>query len=197
MLLFDILQVLADQCFGSRDSMIRLDMSEYMERSSVSKLIGAPPGYVGFGEGGKLTERVRRQPFSIILLDEIEKAHPDVFNILLQVLEDGQLTDAQGRTVSFRNVLIVMTSNVGSNRIAQGAGHIGFQLEEERDGSDSSNIRGLVMEELKVYFRPEFLNRIDEVSSLQSTEKSEVEVHPIMWVVCTTIQYFAVHGCTV
>lgn len=156
--------MLADHCFGSRDSIIRLDMSEYMERFSVSKLIGAPPGYIGYGEGGKLTEPVRRKPYSVILLDEIEKAHPDVFNMLLQILEDGRLTDSQGRTVSFKHALIVMTSNVGSNAIAQGGSQIGFQLDDASEEKDSVRLKSLVDEELKAFFRPEMLNRIDEVT---------------------------------
>jgi ATP-dependent Clp protease ATP-binding subunit ClpC len=122
---------LAEKYFGSEDNMVRLDMSEYMERHSVSKLVGAPPGYVGFGQGGTLTEAVRRKPFTILLFDEIEKAHPDVFNILLQMMEDGRLTDSQGRVVSFKNCLIVLTSNVGSKAISKGGGGLGFQLQDD------------------------------------------------------------------
>src|SRR5690606_24322980 len=126
-------KALAEALFGDEEAMIRIDMSEYMERHTVSRLVGAPPGYVGYDEGGQLTERVRRRPYSVILLDEIEKAHPEVFNILLQVLEDGRLTDAKGRTVDFRNTVIIMTSNVGAHEIQREAG-IGFQVSnEERD----------------------------------------------------------------
>lgn len=159
----ELTKVLGDHCFGTRDDIIRLDMSEYMERFSVSKLIGAPPGYVGYGEGGKLTEPVRRRPYSVVLFDEIEKAHPDVFNMLLQILEDGRLSDSQGRVVSFKNTMIIMTSNIGSNVIAKGGGQIGFQLEEDSEAGNYARIKTLVKEELKVYFRPEMLNRIDEV----------------------------------
>lgn len=163
----ELTKVLAEHHFGSSSSLIRLDMSEYMERHSVAKLIGAPPGYVGFGEGGKLTEAVRRRPFSLVLFDEVEKAHPDVFNTLLQVMEDGRLTDSQGRVVSFKNTLIVLTSNVGSSVIAKGGGGIGFQLEDaegQKPGEAAySRVKSLVMEELKGYFRPELLNRLDDV----------------------------------
>lgn len=160
----ELTKVLGDHCFGTRDNIIRLDMSEFMERHSVSRLIGAPPGFVGYGEGGKLTEPVRRKPYSVVLFDEVEKAHPDVFNMLLQLLEDGRLTDSGGRTVSFKNTLIVLTSNIGSNVIAKGGGgQIGFQLEEDVEAGNYARIGNLVKEELKVYFRPEFLNRLDEV----------------------------------
>jgi len=156
-------------------SMIRLDMSEYMERHTVSKLIGAPPGYVGFNEGGKLTESVRRNPHSLVLLDEIEKAHPDVFNILLQMLEDGRLTDSQGRTVSFNNCLIVLTSNVGSSVIAKGGENgIGFQLEGDSQSAKHDRLRTMVMEELKNYFRPELLNRMDDIVVFQ-----KLDIHTI------------------
>lgn len=158
------------------ESMIRLDMSEYMERHTVSKLVGSPPGYVGYGEGGVLTEAVRRRPFTVILMDEIEKAHPDVFNMLLQIFEDGHLTDSQGRKVSFKNVLIVMTSNVGSQQIAKGGSNrIGFYYNsDEADGGKYSQLKELVMDELKGYFRPELLNRLDEVVVFRSLEKSQV-----------------------
>jgi hypothetical protein len=147
----EVTKALAEAYFGDEASLIRLDMSEYMERHSVSKLVGAPPGYVGHGEGGKLTEAVRRKPFSIILFDEIEKAHPDIFNILLQVLEDGQLTDSQGRTVSFKNTLVIMTSNIGSSVICKGGGSLGFQLpSDDPDGGKYERIRSLVIEEIKV-----------------------------------------------
>lgn len=171
----ELAKVLADHCFGSRESIIRLDMSEYMERFSVSKLIGAPPGYVGFGEGGKLTEPVRRKPYSVILLDEVEKAHPDVFNMLLQILEDGRLTDSQGRTVSFKNALVIMTSNIGSNVIAKGGSQIGFQLEDDDvESQEYSRIKSLVNEELKTFFRPEMLNRIDEIVVFEPLGLSDI-----------------------
>eukprot|EP00897_Mesotaenium_endlicherianum_P002931 jgi/Mesen1/2666/ME000167S01816 len=158
------------------EAMVRLDMSEYMERHTVSKLVGSPPGYVGYGDGGTLTEAVRRRPFTVILLDEIEKAHPDVFNLLLQLFEDGRLTDSQGRKVSFKNTLIVMTSNIGSSQIARGGSNrIGFQLPtEDADGGRYAALKELVMDELKGYFRPELLNRLDEVVVFRSLEKSQV-----------------------
>ncbi|PPR81653.1 hypothetical protein GOBAR_AA39059 [Gossypium barbadense] len=156
------------------DAMLRLDMSEYMERHTVSKLIGSPPGYVGYEEGGMLTEAIRRRPFTLLLLDEIEKAHPDIFNILLQLFEDGHLTDSQGRRVSFKNALVVMTSNVGSSAIAKGRrGSIGFLLEND-ESSSYAGMKALVMEELKAYFRPELLNRIDEVVVFRSLEKLQM-----------------------
>ncbi|URE10266.1 hypothetical protein MUK42_22313 [Musa troglodytarum] len=156
------------------DAMLRLDMSEYMERHTVSKLIGSPPGYIGYGDGGTLTEAVRRRPFTVILLDEIEKAHPDIFNILLQVFEDGHLTDSQGRRVSFKNTLIVMTSNVGSEAISKGKRSIGFLIAEDRESNSYASMKALVMEELKAYFRPELLNRIDEVVVFRSLEQTQM-----------------------
>ena len=157
-------------------SLIRLDMSEYMERHSVAKLIGSPPGYVGYGDGGKLTEAVRRKPFSLVLFDEIEKAHPDVFNMLLQVMEDGRLTDSQGRTVSFKNALIVLTTNVGSSIVAKGgSGGIGFELPgDDVESTRQNRLRSLVMEELKSYFRPEMLNRLDDVIVFRRLTKQDV-----------------------
>ena len=133
--------------------MVRIDMSEYMEKYSVSRLIGAPPGYVGYEEGGQLTEAVRRKPYSVVLFDEIEKAHPDVFNVLLQVLDDGRITDSQGRTVDFKNTILIMTSNIGSQYLLDGI---------QDDGSISEEARNLVMQDLRAHFRPEFLNRLDE-----------------------------------
>ncbi|CAM6088346.1 unnamed protein product [Calypogeia fissa] len=171
----ELTKALAQHYFGAEDAMVRLDMSEYMERHTVSKLIGSPPGYVGYGDGGALTESVRRKPFTVILMDEIEKAHPDVFNILLQVFEDGHLTDSQGRKVSFKNTLIVMTSNVGSQQIARGGSNqIGFTFSDEADGGKYSALKALVMDELKGFFRPELLNRLDEVVVFRSLEKSQV-----------------------
>ncbi|MED6198598.1 hypothetical protein PIB30_067949 [Stylosanthes scabra] len=145
-----------------------------MERHTVSKLIGSPPGYVGYGEGGILTEAIRRKPFTLVLLDEIEKAHPDIFNILLQLLEDGQLTDSQGRRVSFKNALVVMTSNIGSSAISKGRHNsIGFLIQDDKKAS-YSGLKSMVMEELRNYFRPELLNRIDEVVVFQPLEKSQL-----------------------
>jgi ATP-dependent Clp protease ATP-binding subunit ClpC len=163
----ELTRALCEHIFGDRDAMVRLDMSEYMERHTVAKLIGAPPGYVGYGEGGKLTEAVRRRPYTVVLFDEIEKAHPDVFNVLLQVLEDGRLTDSGGRVVSFKNTLIIMTSNVGSAVIGRGGGRgIGFDLSQgdaDEGAAAYGRVRSLVLEELKAFFRPELLNRLDEV----------------------------------
>ncbi|XP_077212359.1 clp ATPase [Tasmannia lanceolata] len=171
----ELTKALATCYFGSETTMLRLDMSEYMERHTVSKLIGAPPGYVGYGEGGTLTEAVRRRPFTVVLLDEIEKAHPDIFNILLQVFEDGHLTDSQGRRVSFKNTLIIMTSNVGSTAIAKGRrSTIGFLIADDTESSSYLGMKALVMEELKAYFRPELLNRIDEVVVFRSLEKAQM-----------------------
>lgn len=170
----ELTKALAASYFGEETAMLRLDMSEYMERHTVSKLIGSPPGYVGYGEGGTLTEAVRRRPFTVILLDEIEKAHPDIFNILLQVFEDGHLTDSQGRRVSFKNTLIVMTSNVGSEAISKGRRSIGFLIADDQESSSYAAMKALVMEELKAYFRPELLNRIDEVVIFRSLEKTQM-----------------------
>ncbi|KAJ6875950.1 chaperone protein ClpD [Populus alba x Populus x berolinensis] len=169
----ELTKALARSYFGSESAMLRLDMSEYMERHTVSKLIGAPPGYVGYGEGGMLTEAIRKQPFTVVLLDEIEKAHPDIFNILLQLFEDGHLTDSQGRRVSFKNALVVMTSNVGSTAIAKGGRvSIGFMIADDENSSYAA-IKSLVLEELKGYFRPELLNRIDEVVVFHPLEKAQ------------------------
>ncbi|XP_020246165.1 chaperone protein ClpD2, chloroplastic [Asparagus officinalis] len=170
----ELTKALAATYFGSEAAMLRLDMSEYMERHTVSKLIGSPPGYVGYGEGGTLTEAVRRKPFTVILLDEIEKAHPDIFNILLQIFEDGHLTDSQGRRVSFKNTLVVMTSNVGSSAISKGRRGIGFMLDNDKESSSYAAMKALVMEELKAYFRPELLNRIDEVVVFRALEKTQM-----------------------
>ncbi|XP_020573123.1 chaperone protein ClpD2, chloroplastic isoform X2 [Phalaenopsis equestris] len=170
----ELTKALAATYFGSESAMLRLDMSEYMERFTVSKLIGSPPGYVGYGEGGTLTEAVRRRPFTVILLDEIEKAHPDIFNILLQVFEDGHLTDAQGRRVSFKNTLIVMTSNVGSTSISKGRRSIGFMLAEDSASTSYFAMKSLVMEEMKAYFQPELINRIDEVVVFRPLEKEQM-----------------------
>ena len=149
--------------FDSEDHLIRIDMSEFMEKHSVARLIGAPPGYVGYEEGGYLTEVVRRKPYSVILLDEVEKAHPDVFNVLLQVLDDGRMTDGQGRTVDFKNTVVVMTSNLGSQMIQQMA------------GDDYQVIKLAVMGEVKTYFRPEFINRIDEVVVFHALDEKHIQ----------------------
>ncbi|MBI4387073.1 MAG: ATP-dependent Clp protease ATP-binding subunit, partial [Elusimicrobia bacterium] len=160
----EVARSLAEFLFGSEKDLIRLDMSEYMEKHSVSRLIGAPPGYIGHEEGGQLTERVRRQPYAVVLLDEIEKAHPDVFNILLQVFEDGRLTDGLGRTVSFKNALLIMTSNVGARHYAQGT-TLGFRGGDEGAAGNSGAARNaLVKKEVERIFNPEFLNRVDEIA---------------------------------
>ena len=171
----ELTKALAAYFFGSEDAMIRLDMSEYMERHTVSKLIGSPPGYVGYNEGGQLTEAVRRRPYTVVLFDEIEKAHPDVFNMLLQILEDGRLTDAKGRTVDFKNTLLIMTSNIGSKVIEKGGGGLGFEFEDNKTEAQYNRIRALVNEELKNYFRPEFLNRLDEIIVFRQLNKDEVK----------------------
>ncbi|KAG1338595.1 ATP-dependent Clp protease ATP-binding subunit ClpA, chloroplastic [Cocos nucifera] len=177
----ELAKTLATYYFGSEDSMIRLDMSEFMERHTVSKLIGSPPGYVGYTEGGQLTEAVRRRPYTLVLFDEIEKAHPDVFNMMLQILEDGRLTDSKGRTVDFKNTLLIMTSNVGSSVIEKGGRRIGFDLDYDEKDSSYSRIKSLVTEELKQYFRPEFLNRLDEMIVFRQLTKLEVkEIADIM-----------------
>jgi ATP-dependent Clp protease ATP-binding subunit ClpC len=167
--------------FGSEDAMVRLDMSEFMERHTVSKLIGSPPGYVGYSEGGQLTEAVRRRPYTLVLFDEVEKAHPDVFNMMLQILEDGRLTDSKGRVVDFKNTLIILTSNVGSSVIEKGGGGLGFQLNDDAEDTSYQRIKSLVNEELKNYFRPEFLNRLDEIIVFRQLNKNEVrEIAAIM-----------------
>jgi ATP-dependent Clp protease ATP-binding subunit ClpC len=171
----ELTKALAAYFFGSEEAMIRLDMSEFMERHTVSKLIGSPPGYVGYNEGGQLTEAVRRRPYTVVLFDEIEKAHPDIFNMLLQILEDGRLTDAKGRTVDFKNTLLIMTSNIGSKVIEKGGGGLGFDFENDQAESQYNRIRALVNEELKNYFRPEFLNRLDEIIVFRQLNKEEVK----------------------
>ncbi|WP_195200516.1 ATP-dependent Clp protease ATP-binding subunit [Faecalispora jeddahensis] len=158
----ELTKALAEAMFGDENAMIRLDMSEYMEKHTVSRLVGSPPGYVGYDEGGQLTEAVRRKPYSVVLFDEIEKAHPDVFNILLQILEDGRLTDAQGRKVDFKNTVIIMTSNVGARLITEKKGSLGFASEDNQK-LDSEKVKELVLGELKSTFRPEFLNRVDDI----------------------------------
>ncbi|HEY9890748.1 MAG TPA: ATP-dependent Clp protease ATP-binding subunit [Candidatus Sericytochromatia bacterium] len=172
----ELAKALAAYFFGSEEAMIRLDMSEFMESHTVSKLIGSPPGYVGYDEGGQLTEAVRRKPYSVLLFDEVEKAHPDVFNTLLQLLDDGRLTDAQGRTVDFKNTLIIMTSNIGSKVIEKGGGGIGFEVSDNAADSRYDRIRSKVNDDLKQYFRPEFLNRLDEIIVFRQLTKDEVKL---------------------
>lgn len=159
----ELCKALAGFLFDSEDRLIRIDMSEYMEKHSVARLIGAPPGYVGYEEGGGLTEAVRRKPYAVILLDEVEKAHPDVFNVLLQALDDGRMTDGQGRTVDFKNTVIVMTSNLGS------------QMIQQMTGDDYQVIKLAVMGEVKSYFRPEFINRIDEVVVFHALDEKHIQ----------------------
>lgn len=168
----ELCKTLAQAMFGDENAIIKLDMSEYMEKHTVSKLIGSPPGYVGFDEGGQLTEKIRRKPYSVVLFDEIEKAHPDVFNMLLQILEDGVLTDSQGRKVSFKNSIVIMTSNVGASKITERKQSLGFG----ESGSDANmSIKELVTADLKKTFKPEFLNRIDEIIVFNQLEKSDIE----------------------
>ena len=159
----ELCRALAEAMFGDENAMIRVDMSEFMEKHTVSKLIGSPPGYVGYDEGGQLTEKVRRKPYSVILFDEIEKAHEDVFNVMLQVMEDGRLTDSQGRRVDFKNTIIVMTSNVGAKNITETRNRLGFSTEDESAETDDKEIREEVMKELRRTFKPEFLNRVDDI----------------------------------
>lgn len=167
----ELCKSLAEAMFGSEDAIIKLDMSEYMEKHTVSKLIGSPPGYVGFEEGGQLTEKIRRKPYSVVLFDEIEKAHPDVFNMLLQILEDGVLTDSKGRKVSFKNAIIIMTSNVGASKITGNNTSLGFG----ENSDENKNIEELVMEDLKRTFKPEFLNRIDEIIVFNRLKKEDIQ----------------------
>ena len=168
----ELARALAEAMFGDEDAMIRIDMSEYMEKHATSRLVGSPPGYVGYEEGGQLTEKVRRKPYSVVLLDEIEKAHPDVFNILLQVLEDGRLTDSKGRTVDFRNTVVIMTSNVGAEALKQNR-YVGFNLQDGK--KDYEGMKSSMLDSLKKAFRPEFLNRVDEMIVFHSLEKDHLQ----------------------
>jgi ATP-dependent Clp protease ATP-binding subunit ClpC len=170
----ELARTLAEFLFGDDESMIRIDMSEYMEKHAVSRLVGSPPGYIGYDEGGQLTEAVRRKPYSVLLLDEIEKAHPDVFNILLQILEDGRLTDAQGRTVDFRHAIVIMTSNIGAAEIARNT-PLGFAVSDDETGITYEDMKNRIMGELKKVFRPEFLNRIDDVIVFHKLQKEEIK----------------------
>ena len=168
----ELCRALGEAMFGDEDSVIRLDMSEYMEKHTVSRLVGSPPGYVGYEEGGQLTEAVRRKPYSVVLLDEVEKAHPDVFNILLQILEDGRLTDNTGRTVSFKNTIVVMTSNAGAHAI--GTGRMGFGVSRKEEARDYEAMKESVMKEVKDLFRPEFINRVDEMIVFHALSEEEI-----------------------
>lgn len=168
----ELCKALASAMFGDENAMLRLDMSEYMEKHTVSRLVGSPPGYVGYEEGGQLTEKVRRKPYSVVLFDEIEKAHPDVFNMLLQILEDGRLTDSQGRTVDFKNTVIIMTSNVGARLIVDKQQSLGFTQSD----SENKNIKETVINELKKVFRPEFLNRVDDIIVFSKLKKDEIKL---------------------
>ncbi len=170
----ELARTLAEFLFGDEDTMVRIDMSEYMEKHAVSRLVGSPPGYIGYDEGGQLTEAVRRKPYSVLLLDEIEKAHPDVFNILLQILEDGRLTDAQGRTVDFRHTIVIMTSNIGAAEISRNT-PLGFAVSDDETGLTYEDMKNRITGELKKVFRPEFLNRIDEVIVFHKLAKDEIK----------------------
>ncbi|HEY8588826.1 MAG TPA: ATP-dependent Clp protease ATP-binding subunit [Naasia sp.] len=170
----ELARTLAEFLFGDEDAMVRIDMSEYMEKHAVSRLVGSPPGYIGYDEGGQLTEAVRRKPYSVLLLDEIEKAHPDVFNILLQILEDGRLTDSQGRTVDFRHAIVIMTSNIGAGEIARNT-PLGFAVSDDETGITYDDMKNRIMGELKKVFRPEFLNRIDDVIVFHKLQKDEIK----------------------
>ncbi|WP_345337975.1 AAA family ATPase, partial [Actinomadura viridis] len=175
----ELSKTLAEFLFGDEDALIQLDMSEFMEKHTVSRLFGSPPGYVGYEEGGQLTEKVRRKPFSVVLFDEIEKAHPDIFNSLLQILEDGRLTDAQGRVVDFKNTVIIMTTNLGTRDISKGQS-LGFTRTNDEQGS-YDRMKSKVNEELKQHFRPEFLNRVDDtVVFHQLTPKEIIQIVDLM-----------------
>jgi ATP-dependent Clp protease ATP-binding subunit ClpC len=169
----ELARTLAEFLFGDESALIQIDMSEYMEKHAVSRLVGSPPGYVGYEEGGQLTEAVRRKPFSVVLLDEIEKAHPDAFNMLLQILEDGRLTDSQGHKVDFRNTIIIMTSNLGARDISRGTS-LGFSTQKE-GGMDYDKMKDQVLSELKKAFRPELLNRIDDVIVFHELSHAEIK----------------------
>ena len=173
----ELCKALAESLFGDENAMIRLDMSEYMEKHSVSRMVGSPPGYVGFDEGGQLTDSIRRHPYSVVLFDEIEKAHPDVFNLLLQILEDGILTDSQGRRVDFRNAVIIMTSNIGARFITEHK-NLGFAAASNDANTllqDDKKIKNEVLSELKRHFRPEFLNRVDDIIVFHKLNDQNIE----------------------
>ena len=170
-------KLLTEEIFGDSDALIKIDMSEYMEKHSVSKLIGSPPGYVGYEQGGQLTEKVRRKPYSVILFDEIEKAHDDIFNLLLQLLDEGQLTDSFGRKINFKNCLIILTSNVGAKELTSFGKSMGFQTNVTIANEDERN-RGIIEKALKSKFKPEFLNRLDEIIVFNSLK--EEDIHKII-----------------
>lgn len=178
----ELAKALSEVMFGSEDALIRVDMSEFMEKYSTSRLIGSPPGYVGYDEGGQLTEKIRQKPYSVILLDEVEKAHPDVFNLLLQVLDDGHLTDSKGRKVDFRNTIMIMTSNIGATQIREEK-NVGFNVQDVT--KDHKAMQKRILEELKKAFRPEFLNRIDETVVFHSLSKDEI--HTIVQIMSKAI----------
>ena len=168
-------KVLARELFDSEDALVRIDMSEYMEKFAISRLVGAPPGYVGYEEGGQLTEKIRRKPYAVVLLDEIEKAHPDVFNMLLQVLDDGFLTDSLGRKIDFSNTIIIMTSNIGARKLKDFGSGVGFGTSAQKS-QESSNARSVIENALKKAFAPEFLNRIDDVVVFNNLEKEDIDI---------------------
>ncbi len=171
----ELCKALAQSMFGSEDAIVRIDMSEYMEKHSISKLIGSPPGYVGFDEGGQLTEKVRRRPYSVVLFDEVEKAHPDVWNMMLQILDDGRITDSTGRVVDFKNTVIIMTSNLGASYLTQGKTSLGFGSASDNGDADYDRMRELIMAELKNTFRPEFLNRLDDTIIFRKLTEKDIE----------------------
>ena len=166
-------KILASEIFDSEENLVRVDMSEYMEKFAISRLIGSPPGYVGYEEGGQLTEKIRTRPYSVILLDEVEKAHPDIFNMLLQVLDDGFLTDSLGRKINFQNTIIIMTSNIGARQVKDFGNGLGFETSSQK--AQSSEIeRGVIQKELKKTFSPEFLNRVDDIVIFNNLEKKHI-----------------------
>ena len=169
----ELAKALAEAVFGSEDNIVRIDMSEYMERHNTSKLIGSPPGYVGYNEGGQLTEAIRKRPYSVVLFDEIEKAHPDVFNLLLQILDDGRLSDSTGRVVNFKNTIIIMTSNVGAKNL-ENTSKLGFTVADDEEKDRYERMKDTVMEEMKKTFRPEFLNRLDDIIVFAHLTKGEI-----------------------
>jgi len=169
----ELAKALSEFLFDSDDALIRIDMSEYMEKFAVSRLVGAPPGYVGYEEGGLLTEKVRRKPYSVILFDEVEKAHPDVFNLLLSALDEGQITDSLGRKIDFRNTVIIMTSNIGSRQVKDFGTGVGFGTQSKEEGKDKE-IKMVIETQLKKFFSPEFLNRIDDVIVFNSLGKEQI-----------------------
>jgi ATP-dependent Clp protease ATP-binding subunit ClpC len=191
----ELARTLAQFLFGDDGAMIQVDMSEYMEKHSVSRLVGSPPGYIGYDEGGQLTEAVRRKPYSVVLLDEIEKAHPDVFNILLQVLEEGNLTDSQGRKVDFRNTIVIMTSNIGAATIAKNQ-NFGFSQAEDESGQSYEDMKGKIMTELKRVFRPELLNRIDEVIVFHKLSREQI-LHIVDFMLNRLREQLEVHGVAI